>query len=289
MRRLRRFLALLGLTLRMAWKHDCLGQAKGAAYSTILFFFPLLLFIVSLLVATHSFALVIRPITEFTPKLLPLETRDLVLDYVDKTAQLDPTKLLLISFLAMLWTGWGLMSSFIEGVNRPYGLHEDRSLLRNQWAAIKLLAVVSLPIIGLAGASVAAVALRSLAVGTGLSPSPLVWKSAKWGVVLLTMISVNGIIYRIGVHRRQTWREVTPGALLAAAIWIGATGLFGAYVAHFGRYNLIYGSLGAAIILFVWMYFSCFAVLLGGEFNAVLAHARTPLLEGGQGSSAPGC
>jgi membrane protein len=270
----RRVLDLLGATFRVAWKHDCLGQAKGAAYSTVLFFFPLLLFAVTILVATNIFTQVVSPVTEFTPGLLPSETRDLVLDYVDKTAQLDPTKLFFLSFVAMLWTGWGLMSSFIEGVNRAFDLHEDRALLRNQWAAIKLLVAVSLPILGLGALIIAASAARASLAGEGLLLPDFAWRILRWGLLILAMVSVNGIIYRLGVHRKQRWREVAPGALLATGIWVVSTVLFRSYVTHFGRYNLIYGSLGAAIILFVWMYFSCFAVLLGGEFNAVLAHAR---------------
>lgn len=275
MRRLRRWLQLFTATFQAAWKHDVLGQAKGAAFSTILFFFPLLLFVVTVLVLTGSLTLVVMPVVDFVPALLPPETRALVMDYIDKTAALDPTKAILLSFVAMLWTGWGLMSSFIEGVNRAYGLHEDRALLRNQWAAIKLLVSVSIPVIALVATAILAARLEHSLAGHGRVLAPSVWKVVKWGAIVAAMIAANAIIYRVGVHRKQRWREVIPGALLATLIWLASTEAFRAYAARFGRYNLIYGSLGAAIILFVWMYFTSFAVILGGEFNAVLAHRRT--------------
>ena len=90
--------------------------------------------------------------------------------------------------------------------------------------------------------------------------------------LLISMAAVNGVIYYFGAHRRQTVREVLPGALLASLIWVGGTLAFRAYVTNFGRYNVIYGSLGAAIVLFGWMYLDCFAVLLGAEFNVVVEH-----------------
>lgn len=259
----------------MAWEHDCLGQAKGAAYSTILFFFPLILFIVALLVLADLFPLVMRPLVDILPQVLPPESRALVMTYIEETSRLDPTKLILFSFVAMLWTGWGLMSSFIEGVNRAFGEHEEHSLLLNQWAALKLLGFVAAPLLILSlGAIIQERGEDWLGIH-GRVLTPFLARALRWITVVGTMIAMNAIVYWAGVHRRQTLRQVLPGALLATGIWVTSTLLFTTYVGAFGRYNVIYGSLGAAIILLVWMYLGCLAVLLGGEFNAVLARASS--------------
>jgi membrane protein len=260
-------------TLSSAWRHDSMGQAKAAAYSMILFFFPLMLFIVATLVATNTLTVVFDPIQRLFPSFLPQDTRTLIWDYVNATSQRDPTQLLVGSFVVVLWTGWGFMSTFIEGVNRAYGLHEERTVLRDQIAALKLLGLVGVPVLLFGILVVLGSRIEAwMDVRLGLAPA-LAWKIVNNAILLATMAAVNGVIYYFGAHRRQTVRDVAPGAILAALIWVASTAAFRAYVVNFGRYNVIYGSLGAAIVLFGWMYLACFAVLLGAEFNVVVEHA----------------
>lgn len=270
----RQAVALTRRTLDMAWNHDCLGQAKAAAYSTILFFFPLLLFLVALLIATNWFTVVAQPVVDFLPRFLPDTTRALVSEYVVSTASKNPTHLLVASFLIMLWTGWGLMSTFIEGVNRAHGVIEERTLLKDQIAALQLLLLAALPLLGLALVAIFRPLVEAWVVARlGLHLSFL-WRLLNWSVIVLTMMAVNWVVYYVGVHRRQTWRDPIPGAALATAIWLASGYAFQQYVLHFGRYDLIYGSLGAAIVLLGWMYLSALAVLLGAEFNAALEQTR---------------
>ena len=66
------------------------------------------------------------------------------------------------------------------------------------------------------------------------------------------------------------WHSVIPGATLATAMWFSSTLLFGFYLKHYADYSIIYGSLGAAIALLVWMYMVSLVVLVGAEFNAML-------------------
>jgi len=259
-------------TMAIAWKHDCMGQSKAAAYSMVLFFFPLLLFCVATLVATNTLTVVFDPIQRLFPSFLPQDTRSLIWDYVNATSQRDPTQLLVGSFVILLWTGWGLMSTFIEGVNRAYGLHEERTMLRDQIAALKLLVFTGVPVICFGITTVLGSRVEAwIDVHLGLAPA-LLWKAVNYVILLASMAAVNIVIYYFGAHRRQTLRDVVPGAALAALIWIASTLAFRAYVTNFGRYNIIYGSLGAAIVLFGWMYLGCFAVLLGAEFNVVFEH-----------------
>lgn len=279
-------------TMSAAWKHDSMGQAKAAAYSMILFFFPLLLFLVATLVATNTLTVVFDPIQRMFPSFLPSDTRALIWEYVTATSQRDPTQLLVGSFVILLWTGWGLMSTFIEGVNRAYGLIEERTVLRDQIAALRVFAIAGVPIVLFGIMMVLGSRIEAwIDVHVGLALA-LLWKIVNNAILVISMAAVNGVIYYFGAHRRQTPRDVAPGAVLAALIWVASTLAFRAYVTNFGRYNIIYGSLGAAIVLFGWMYLGCFAVLLGAEFNVVVEHSirritkpaaprqRTPVVRG---------
>lgn len=74
----------------------------------------------------------------------------------------------------------------------------------------------------------------------------------------------------MSVPRTQSWRRVLPGAALATLMWFGATLAFGFYVTRYANYTAIYGSLGAAIALLVWLYIVSIVALIGAEFNALV-------------------
>jgi Predicted membrane protein len=96
------------------------------------------------------------------------------------------------------------------------------------------------------------------------------WMFIRWVVAAATSIAVISVIYHFGVPRGQRWHSVLPGATLATAIWFPATLAFGWYITHLAEYNLIYGSLGVAIAILVWLYIVSLIVLFGAEVNALL-------------------
>ncbi|MGC1164056.1 MAG: YihY/virulence factor BrkB family protein, partial [Candidatus Sulfotelmatobacter sp.] len=98
----------------------------------------------------------------------------------------------------------------------------------------------------------------------------VMWGAIRWLIATLTSIAVIALIYHNAVPRTQPWHSVIPGATLATAMWFSATLLFGFYLKHYADYSIIYGSLGAAIALLVWMYMVSLVVLVGAEFNAML-------------------
>ena len=100
------------------------------------------------------------------------------------------------------------------------------------------------------------------------------WDIAKWPVLLIIVTMMFAILYWASPNARRSFRWVSPGSVLAVVLWLAASGLFAVYVAGFGHYNKVYGSLGGVIIFLVWMWISNLAVLLGAEFNAELERGR---------------
>ncbi len=98
----------------------------------------------------------------------------------------------------------------------------------------------------------------------------LLWGGIRWAIATLTSISVIALIYHHAVPRTQPWHSVMPGAMLATVLWFSTTVGFRAYLQHFGDFATIYGSLGVAMALLVWMYLISLVVLVGAEFNALL-------------------
>ena len=96
-----------------------------------------------------------------------------------------------------------------------------------------------------------------------------------WGAMLLLMLTALGILYRYGPNTRGARDPiVTFGAVLAALVWAGASLGLTYYLANFGNYSKVYGSIGAVIALLMWLYLSAFSVLLGAALNAELAARR---------------
>lgn len=96
-----------------------------------------------------------------------------------------------------------------------------------------------------------------------------------WGAMILLMFTALGILYRYGPNTEGKRDPIlTLGAVLAAAVWsLSSLGLT-YYLANFGNYNKVYGSIGAVIALLVWLYLSAFSVLLGAALNAELSAFR---------------
>ncbi len=82
------------------------------------------------------------------------------------------------------------------------------------------------------------------------------------------MIWLSTIVYYFAPYRKQRFRMVLPGAVLATILWVGATLGFGWYVRNVSNYNVLYGSIGTGIALLVWMYLLSAIAMLGCEFNA---------------------
>jgi membrane protein len=117
-------------------------------------------------------------------------------------------------------------------------------------------------------------------LGVG-STGVLVWGIVKWPVLVVLVSLAFAVLYWASPNVKQPgFRWLTPGGVLAVVVWALASAGFAFYVAHFGSYNKIYGSLGGVIGFLVWLWISNIAVLLGAELDAELARGQR--IEAGQ-------
>ena len=100
------------------------------------------------------------------------------------------------------------------------------------------------------------------------------WQAMRWLVAIITGSLVLSIIYYVGPNREGGFHWVFPGAMLATLAWVATTAVFGWYVQNVAQYTGIYGGLGTAIALLVWMYLLAAIVLIGAHFNAVHERRR---------------
>jgi membrane protein len=270
-----RFLRLLNASLWRAFQHDAFMLAKAAAYSSVLTLFPGLLVIASVLAASHTTESFVREIAYAVGRILPPGSHSTAMAYFEGHQQ-RPIRILISASMITLLTGSGIMISWMEGFRSAYGLPRSWGFWKERAIAFLL---VLLSIVPMTAATIMVAfgnqietwmvqhAIRTF--GDVRFYILLFWSGIRWTIATLTSIAVMTIIYHAGVPRRQAWHHVLGGATLASLLWLLATFLFGWYVRRFATYNLIYGSLGAAIALLVWMYMTSIIVLVGAEFNAL--------------------
>lgn len=258
-----------------AYRHNQFGMAKGAAYSALLSFFPLLATLATILVRVQA-EFVYQPIYDFLSQVLPPGAQDLVVDYFTSKGK-RPVLLPVTGMLVSLWAASGVITSLMEGFRAAYGIRSGRSFLHEQFLALLLVAATLTPmlcavVLVLLGGHVE----RWIGSWLGLVPEgaelrggvSVLFAIVRYLISLGAIILAAAILYYFGPNRRQRWRRVWPGALVATALWFATTLLFAWYVRNIANYNVMYGSIAAVIALLVWMYLLAVIAFLGCEFNA---------------------
>jgi len=268
-----RFLALLRMAVWRAFEHDAFAVAKAAAYSSILTFFPALLVVGSVLATSHRTELYVREISYALGRILPAGANT-AMAYLKGTSLQRPLGISVSASLITLWTGSGVVISWMEGFRNAYQLPKTWGLVKERMIAFGLVIGAGIPLT-FATVLVAfgsRIELRILfTLGHEFGPLILLmWTTIRWLIATLTSIAVIALIYHNAVPRTQPWHSVLPGALLATVLWFLATEIFGWYLQAYADYSLIYGSLGVAIALLVWMYMISLIILVCAEFNAML-------------------
>jgi membrane protein len=177
--------------------------------------------------------------------------------------------------LALLLALYGAMKgagAIIIALNITYEEKETRGFIKlNLVQAAITLAAVLLAVAGLLSVSVTGF-LEDFA--GRISPvAAVLMKVAAWVVTAVLASGAVAALYRYAPNRDEArWTWLTPGSLAATVGFIATTLGFGFYASHFGNYNATYGSLGAIVVLLLWLYLSAYVLLLGAELNAELEH-----------------
>jgi membrane protein len=99
----------------------------------------------------------------------------------------------------------------------------------------------------------------------------VVWRYAI--LIVLILLSVS-LVFKYGPASKAPWRLISPGAILATVLVVASSVAFGFYVAHFARYNQLYGSIGTLLIVQLWIYINAIGLIVGYELNASVAQAQ---------------
>jgi membrane protein len=263
---------------RMLWevvrgirRNDLLGLAGQLAYFFLLFFFPFLIFLVSLtgLVIGNPEA-GLKNLFEVFTGLVPANARTLVFDYVDRTLRSASSGALVLGIVGALWLGQAASISITKAANRSYGLEESRPFWRLRGACLiitlgftLLVAVLTLAVFNL-GSYISSTA--GLPESATRLANPL-----SWAMVFVGLTLALDLLYYLAPDANLPFKWITPGGFIATVLLFACDGALSYYVAKLGNYGQVYGQLGAVIVFMLWLYVTGLMVLVGLEINAVLA------------------
>ena len=258
----------------------CFGIAKGAAYSALLSFFPVLTSAATILVQTRA-QFVSRTIEDALSEIVPPGSEDLVVQQF-RVSGSRPLALLIVAGVVSVWAASGVIKSLIDGFQAAYRVPRNRGYIHQALVAMALVLGSAIPLVCASllvvfGAQAERAVQAWLKVDPLLNPLTGVWqwisRLTRYAVAFATTVVVTASLYYFGPYREQRWNFVWPGAIVATVLWLLATSGFGWYVRNMAHYNVMYGSVGAGIALLVWMYLLALIALVGCEFNA--AYERT--------------
>jgi membrane protein len=259
------------------FKDDFLqDRAAALTYYSVLAIFPGILVLVSLLglfgqSATQS---LVTNLTNAVPSTARSILRDAIsrLQHGHSAAGL----LAIVGIILALWSTSSYVAAFMRAANAIYDVPEGRPAWKT--LPVRLGVTVLLMVLLVASATIVVVT-GSLAhhvgqvLGIG-SAAITTWDIAKWPVLVILVCLMVAVLYWASPNAKQGLRSIIPGAVIAIGVWLASSGLFAVYVANFGHYNKVYGTLATMIIFLIWLWLTNTAILLGAEFNAELQRGR---------------
>ena len=261
------------------------GVAKAAAYSGMLFSFPAILVLTTLLAQVPEGTTLVGQVRGSLDQFLPAGSMDLLQSLLE-SKHFSSVKVLLSATSLSVFAGLGLMLSLMEGFRRAY------ELPRSEWSypqrvgrAFLLVPIVLVPLWLASLLLVFGHEIEAWMINNSVHELRyivlLFWRMVRWALAVATSAAVLSALYHFGTRRGEHWKWVIPGALGATAVWFPATLLFGWYVMRVADYSMFYGSFAAGIATLVWLYITSLSALLGAELNGVLFRARQERLAAG--------
>ena len=102
----------------------------------------------------------------------------------------------------------------------------------------------------------------------------IIWQYLRFIPIGLLMFIALGTLYVVALDKKQSVKSILPGIIVSFILWMIVSIGFSFYVENFANYSVIYGTLGAVIVLLVWLYMTAIILILGAELNATLQTIR---------------
>ncbi|MCD4697580.1 MAG: YihY/virulence factor BrkB family protein [Bacteroidales bacterium] len=257
------------------FKGSITSRASSISFSFFLAIFPMIIVFFTLIpfVPIDNFQnILINFIENITPDSTEEIIRNTVMDIIERPRS---GLLSFTFFLAIIFATNGF-SSIIEAFNNTYHSLETRSWFKQKLISSMLFFIISIIIIIsisllTTGTFVFKFLVEKQILGNWLSFYLL--ELVKWIILLAMFFFTISFIFYLAPAKSSKFRFISAGSSLATFLALIASVGFNYYVQNFSSYNALYGSIGALLILLIWIYFNSIILLIGFELNASIQHA----------------
>jgi membrane protein len=252
---------------------DIFNGAAALGYYLTLAIFPAVIFLMALL-PYLPIAGIDKAIMDLLRQAMPASAADMFLGVVQEVTSQQRGGLLSFGALATLWATSSGMYAIMQQLNITYDVTEKRGFLKARSLAIVLsLLFTALIIGGFAIIVLGGVAQDWLGQRYGLSPVLLTMFAVfRWIVIVAVLLLAFALMYYLAPNVKQKFVFITPGSVAGVLLLTVASLGFAWYVQNFANYSATYGSIGAVIVLMLWLYITGITILFGSEVNALIEH-----------------
>lgn len=256
---------------------DVWGRSAQLAYYFLLALFPLLIFLTSALgLMLESGSGLRATLFNYLSEVMPGSAFQLVDTTMGEIADASGAGKLSFGILATLWAASNGMGAITQALNVAYDVTETRPWWKQRLVAMTLTIFLSVLVIGalllvLGGGKLADFLAAHYQLGSFFATG---WRVLQWPIALGFMVTAFALIYYFAPDlREQKWTWLTPGSAIGVILWLLVSFGFKGYLHFFDSYSTTYGSLGAVIVLMLWLYLTGTAILFGGEVNSEIENA----------------
>ena len=249
-------------------EHNIFGYGAQMAYFFVLSIFPFMIFLFGIL---SNLSMSYSGFFDGIAKIVPKEVVMVMDDYVSDLVPQASLNYLSISALITIWSASRGIHALRQAMDRAYGVISVKKFWRKRVLSIVytmtlMTAIVFALTLPSMGKDFVHFIEHTFSLDLGFVKILLAYR---WPFIIGFFFIVISFFYYVSFDRHDKWREVIPGTLFAMIGWVALSVLFSEFVNNFGRYTLIYGSLGAMVVLMVWFYMSSIVLMLGGEINSI--------------------
>ena len=256
------------------WDEDILSRSAQVAFYLSFSLFPLLLFLVNLFGLILGQADDLRlELFSYLRQIMPYSAYVLVQKTISEVTENSSGGKLTFGFLVALWSASAGMDSLRVALNHVYKLKESRSWWKTKFESLLLTLILIFLLSFVLGIVFYGWKFLSLLLGLVNLPieSIVILQIIQWITFIVILLFTFGLVYKYLPDPKQascSW--VSTGSVTAIVLWVLLTNGFRIYLNYFNNYDKTYGSLGAVIILMLWLYLTALVILIGGALNHVI-------------------
>jgi membrane protein len=254
--------------------HNMLMFASALAYASF-FAIPSVLLVVVGLFTLIAGSQTITSLIQSFGHVMPAQATQLLGGSLHRLDNRPATTVVMsaVGIVLAVWSTTGAMTGYMTALNVAYECNDTRSFLQKRRIALAMAGCIAFAFLLVATLLMFGPQVERL-IGSTVGAPTLVaylWWALQWPILVFGLLAAFTAMLYLGpdlASKDRRWHLITPGAAVAALVWLAVSGLFAVYTANFGSYDKSWGSLSAVIVMLTWLWLSALALLFGAEIDA---------------------